>query len=181
MPDVIQPAMHGRDHCPTGSDPIPCLASVGILSSWEADTTGEFAPDSWQSVSAAGFFNDGYTTPEAAIGVDLDACRLTFPTKTLVRVEAYAQFFGDFDDGDVVAVAITGTWGRVINAVTCDAAGVPGAEKIGVSAAVWHPTTPVDIDLYVFHTNAGNMVLAGCQMTGHMIAPLFTAGWETHA
>lgn len=32
MSDAVKPAMHGRDHCPGGSDPIPCLSSSSILS-----------------------------------------------------------------------------------------------------------------------------------------------------
>ena len=30
MPDVIYPALHGRQHCPGGEDPIPCLESGGL-------------------------------------------------------------------------------------------------------------------------------------------------------
>jgi hypothetical protein len=28
MGDAVKPALHGRDHCPGGTDPIPCLANV---------------------------------------------------------------------------------------------------------------------------------------------------------
>ncbi len=178
---AVKPGIHGRDHCPGGADPIPCLSAVAALTGWEAILTGAFSPNSWQNVTADGFFNDGYASPGTSIAVNLDSGQLTFPTKTLVHVHAYAQFADSFASGDVVGVAIAGTWGRITNLVTCGTGGVPGQEKIAVSAGVWHPTTSLQISLQVFHTNASNRILSGAQMTASVEAPLDDSAWTFHA
>jgi len=63
MPDVVQPAMHGRDHCPGGSDPIPCLQGVCIRATYVpaggltiATATETFINfDTWENESAVVF------------------------------------------------------------------------------------------------------------------------------
>lgn len=37
--DAVQPAMHGRDHCPGGTDPIPCFPAIQIFRAANNQTT----------------------------------------------------------------------------------------------------------------------------------------------
>jgi len=64
MGEVCKPPIHGRDHCPGGADPIPCLSSGGVTPAeawlrWNQSTV-DISPGDWTGIKAADPFQQDY-------------------------------------------------------------------------------------------------------------------------
>lgn len=65
MPDVLYPALHGRQHCPGGEDPIPCWPTSGGVPDLVISFGATIAPtDTWMPIP----FEDLAYPPTTTLG-----------------------------------------------------------------------------------------------------------------
>lgn len=131
---AVKPAIHGRDHCPGGADPIPCLRPLipDLILSGGATTA---AHDTEMPVP----FSD-YATPHTATGSG----------PTIIRSSALGSLFSlnITDDGDAgndrfrVTSLIEGFWaGELIT--QWDQTSTGGSEEFGyaIQTLTWESVT----------------------------------------
>ena len=93
MPDVIYPALHGRQHCPGGEDPIPCLTGTANAAylEFEAKTIG----DSASTNLTGGTVGQEYVTG-TALTVDNTTGRITATQDGIYLVSLNVNFDTNF-------------------------------------------------------------------------------------
>lgn len=115
-------ALHGRNHCPNGEDPIPCLGGEVVhLSSWNTDTSSNFPTATWRPV--ANDTNDSYFEEAFYRGdnwiYDFDTGQVTLAPKAEYHITGWVQWGDDANDGETRIVAVNvGATDRYINTFT---------------------------------------------------------------
>jgi hypothetical protein len=181
MADVVKPAKHGRDHCPGGEDPIPCLGTIALLSGWEAIGTGEIAAGIWTNVTADGFYNDGYTVSGNGISIDLDTGSIGARADVLYLLSGYIKVAGTFAQGEILSVAVTQGSAKYMNQLTAGAMGALSDQHLTVAVPVFAPS-PSSYGLSVYHdTAADDVTLLDARLTLMMMGPLYDVNWIFHA
>jgi hypothetical protein len=113
MPDVVQPALHGRDHCLGGSDPIPCLGGQRVhLFSWNYDTDNTVPDQTWTPVanfaSGGGLYEEvAHSDPLKAMAWDYDTGTIALTPPYFYEIGGWMQFNEDTQiDNELRVVAI---------------------------------------------------------------------------
>lgn len=123
MPDALYPALHGRQHCPGGEDPIPCLGGeAAILYSWNYDTDNTVAQSTWTPVAdfagGGGFFEEAFSKGTNWTW-DYDDGLITSGIAALYEVEGWVQFNESATNGEQRIVGVNfGSSDRYINEYT---------------------------------------------------------------
>jgi hypothetical protein len=108
MPD-LKPAMHGRDHCPGGADPIPCLVSdYAYLNNASGSLTvpSDTAYNVYDDEPASeGFIKE----PDGAgfqLGLDLNEGTITWNRPGLYLIQGQVNWTDDMSAGTYVNLMI---------------------------------------------------------------------------
>lgn len=151
------PEMHGRTHCPTGSDPIPaeCLSSGSVevlyLSAWNYDTVNTLATATWTSVCALGgsdgFFEDSWKTSGYGQSFSFDTGVATLGAYHY-HVEGWVQFNENANAGEQRFVALNfGSGDRRIQ------------EYVAVAGSVAHLALKLPVHSPYITSGSGNVFI----------------------
>lgn len=163
MSDAVKPALHGRDHCPGGTDPIPCLTPPYCYMDWngpeavtvntltELSTLLDYEEAFTLTVDSAGFSAD------RSIGV------IQWSNPGEYYITGWAQFDGSATAGSTLGVALTlGNAGvfstfRIGNHIVAD--NINETFRIPVSTPVFSFNPGVfghdSVQMSVYHSDAG--------------------------
>lgn len=161
---ALKPALHGRDHCPHGADPIPCL-SPAVFKAWQSI---DFDSGNGQSISNAtstALDWDLWTSSDLAAAIfDIEGQTTSIQTVRLLPRGRYSfhcvlAFFDNFDAKISVGMNISGYgqwpigsrtidhWGSLPNAgglVFHDEVILPPPDEGNEHAIVGGSSTPTD-------------------------------------
>jgi hypothetical protein len=149
MPD-LKPAMHGRDHCPGGADPIPCLDTSSVRSivfdGYNYANTGddEIPDDDWTDVAINGqrwWLQGSHSHPDDNPGWfwDLDTGiigRNEFAHYLLVGVISFPDITSGHEIGAGIVLGNSNNF-MFANAYTFPTAGGVPHQKITVTVPWW--------------------------------------------
>lgn len=107
MTNSVKPAKHGRDHCPGGADPIPCLDNTPVYAYMFYDSFGSIATDSTTNIT-------GYTSGVGTAGITRDLTNGKFELEqTGIYVVQLVTTWDNTFAGDKLA-SINTTGGNVL-------------------------------------------------------------------
>jgi hypothetical protein len=172
----LKPAMHGRDHCPGGSDPIPCLQAGITLSQYDYADTGDnlVADDSWEDVAQPDerWWLEGQKTEGGIFGYNLDSGNITSPMFGLFSVFGSVGYPG-ITGGEVIGAALifnTDSDHIYTNAFEVPASAGTPFFKITVAHTWWG--TLDDVRLQVYQKSGGTLELGLVTLTVLYSAPM---------
>jgi hypothetical protein len=186
MPDVVQPAMHGRDHCEGGSDPIPCLRREFVhLFTWNYDTDNTVPDQTWLGVAnfglGRGYFEESYSV--GVWGIDYDSGTISTGQAAEYLVTGWVQFNEDAAAGEqrMVAVCRGSTTNRYINEYTFQTESVGEAQaKLGAPATPFIlGTGNLDVFLAVWHNAGGDLTINDAELSVYRWQRVFDTDYAT--
>lgn len=170
MPDVLYPALHGRQHCPGGEDPIPCLGGEVVhLSSWNFDDHNTIPDVTWTPVTNA--TNQSYYENAFFKGdwiYDFDSGMVTLLPAATYHIQAWVQWGDDANDEETRALAINfGSSDRQIALYRFESVGVMGSmSQLKLTLSAFRSTTlgTTQCWLEVWHNHGSALALLDAEI-----------------
>lgn len=137
MSDFTKPPLHGRDHLPGGSDPIPGIGPGAVTNDWVLATTPLGTVSSGVGEVQAGFSYISYQTDNGSVfAVNTGGA---YDTISMLQVGSYLVRVGvDFPEGRTGTILVAGVIGGPVTTTDYDtAAGTPQFTDIAPGQAWW--------------------------------------------
>lgn len=178
---ATKPAIHGRDHCPNGSDPIPCLGTptaVVHMYSWNYDTDPTVPNATWTSVAAfttgKGYYGETFHYG-TGMTWDFETGLIGLSDKAVYFASGWVRFEEDAQvNNEIRAVAIHRTGGseRVITTHRFDIAdGVLAANRLPTHSHWLNGGFTIDLGLQVYQNSGGALTLAQAEILVRKFEP----------